>query len=579
MTEGRTRIFSGGPILTMRRDVPRAEAVAIRGDRIVAVGELGMARQCTPDAEQVDLAGACLLPGFIDAHHHLSDGAFFSAAADLRWPAVDRVDNMLATLARLAERVPAGRWLLGQGYSEAYLEERRGPTLEELDRACPEHPVLLMQYSYHEATVNSRAFERVGLALDAADPPGGEIVRDRRGRPTGRMIENAVAPFFVSAIAETMDAGEEEYFERLERYQAHCFAAGLTRVYDPAVSPRMERALRKAAERGLLRIGVLMMLASGDGMFLPPRDRIGSSRTGDGVDPLRTGPLKLFMDGGERAAVSLSLAQVARAAGNSTWRALRRLSLSPLRTAAMFPMRFDPSDFRVRSGILFYEEDEARRLAEEAMAAGLSVAVHAEGNEAIERTLRALPPTPSERPPGVGPNRIEHFFFPRPGYIGRAVDAGFAVAAQPAIVAWVGDRLLDLGVARMVPFTPLRDMLDAGMTVAGSSDAPVVDFDPLAAIRIAVTRETTRGERLDDGQEVRVEEALEMYTVHAARAGGLDHEVGTLEAGKRADLVVLNRDPTRLDATALADLRVERTVCGGDDVFVAEACTAPATGP
>ncbi len=567
MAQERGRLFFGGSILCMRRDLPRADAVAVRGDRIVAVGDLEMVRSCTPGAEQVDLGGTCLLPGFIDAHHHLSDGAFFGAAVNLHWPAVSRVGEVLDALADRAQSIPAGQWLIGEGYSEAYLEERRGPTIDELDRACPDHPVLLMQYSYHEATVNTRAFERVGLSFDGAAPPGGEIVRDRRGRPTGRLIENAVAPFFVSAIAETMDAGEEEYFARLERYQARCFAAGLTRVYDPAVSPRMERALRRAAERGLLRIGVLMMLASGDGMFLPPRDRIGAGRTGEGAEPLRTGPLKLFMDGGERAAVSLSLGQAARAAGASAWRALRKLSLSPLRTAAMFPMRFDPSALCVRSGILFYQEDEARELAERAMASGLSVAVHAEGNEAIERTLRALPPTPKERAPGVCPNRIEHFFFPRPGHIGRAVDAGFAVAAQPAIVAWTGDRLIDLGVVRLAPFTPLRDMLDAGMTVAGSSDAPVVSFDPLSAVRTAVTRETTGGERLDDGQEISVEEALEMYTIHAARSGGLEREVGTLEPGKRADFVVLSEDPTKLGPDGLARLRVERTVCGGVDVY------------
>jgi len=132
----------------------------------------------------------------------------------------------------------------------------------------------------------------------------------------------------------------------------------------------------------------------------------------------------------------------------------------------------------------------------------------------------------------------------------------------------VGDRLISMGMVGRWLFTPLRAMLDAGLTVAGSSDAPVVDFDPLVGIRAAVRRRAASGEPVEDGQQVTIGEALEMYTVHGARSGGLEHEVGTLEAGKRADLVVLNTDPTSLAPRDLDRLTVERTVCGGADVYI-----------
>ena len=150
-------------------------------------------------------------------------------------------------------------------------------------------------------------------------------------------------------------------------------------------------------------------------------------------------------------------------------------------------------------------------------------------------------------------------------------EAGIATAVQPAIVEWVGDRMLAMGMIGRWLFTPIRSMLDAGLTVAGSSDAPVVQFDPLLGIRAAVQRRTASGESVDDGQQVEVGEALEMYTVHGARSGGLEHEAGTLEAGKRADLVVLNTDPTGLAPEDLGRLSVERTVCGGSDVYLREA--------
>jgi predicted amidohydrolase YtcJ len=203
------------------------------------------------------------------------------------------------------------------------------------------------------------------------------------------------------------------------------------------------------------------------------------------------------------------------------------------------------------------------------------MAVHAEGNEGIERALAVLPRSPEQRAPGVGPHRIEHFFFPGPDAIGRSAEAGIATAVQPMIVEWVGDRMLAVGMIGRWHFTPIRSMLDAGLTVAGSSDAPVVDFDPLRGIRAAVQRRAASGRPLEDGEQVTIGEALEMYTVHGARSGGFEHEAGTLETGKRADLVVLNTDPTELASEDLDRLVVVRTVCGGSDVYLR---TAGASG-
>jgi len=566
--KGSMRIFSGGTILTMKRESPRAEALAVSGDRILAVGGVAEVRAAAPGAEEIDLAGACLLPGFIDAHHHFSEGALFNAMMNLHWPAVRSVEDILTAVRARAAETPRGQWVIGEGYDESRLREGRRPTLRELDAASPEHPVLLVQYSYHEAMVNSRAHQAVDLPLRRPNPPGGEIGLDRSGQPTGHMVENAMAPFYTRAVGEALARDEAGYMAQLARYQDRLFAAGLTRVYDAAVSPRMEEVLGRAVEQGVLRLPVLMMLASGEGMFMPPRERLGTARTGEGGELLRRGPLKMFMDGGERAAMALPLGTVAGAGLATIGRMLRRRSLAALRASSGRSGRLDRSDWRVRSGILFYTEAQARELVEQAVARGLSLAVHAEGNEAIDRILGVLPRSPEDRAANVGPHRIEHFFFPGPDAIGRAADAALATAVQPTIVEWVGDRLLGMGMVGRWLFTPIRSMLDAGLTVAGSSDAPVVDFDPLRGIRAAVRRRAASGEPVDDGQQVTIGEALEMYTLHGARSGGLEHEVGTLEAGKRADLVVLNRDPGGLAPEDLDRLSVERTVCGGDDVYI-----------
>jgi predicted amidohydrolase YtcJ len=562
------RLFAGGPILTMRSEAPRAEALATDGDRIVAVGEAAAVRAAAPGAEEVDLRGSCLLPGFIDAHHHFSEGALFNAMANFHWPAVRSVEEILAAIRARAAQTPAGHWVIGEGYDESRLREGRRPTLQELDTVCPDHPVLLVQYSYHEAVVNTLAHQAVGLPLRRPAPAGGEIGFDRRGQPTGHMIEKAAAPFYTRAVGEALAHDEAGYMAQLALYQDRLFAAGLTRVYDAAVSPLMERTLQRAVELGVLRIPVWMMLASGDGMFMPPRDRLCGARSGGGGDPLRSGPLKLFMDGGERAGMALPLRVVAGAGLAAIARVLRRRNLAALRSSSGVSGRLDRSDWSVHTGILFYTETQARELVDGALAQGLSLAVHAEGNQAIERALNVLPRSSGDRPPGVAPHRIEHFFFPGPDATERAAEAEIATAAQPTIVEWVGDRLLGMGMVGRWLFTPLRSMLDAGLVVAGSSDAPVVDFDPLVGIRAAVRRRAASGEPVEDGQQVTIPEALEMYTVHGARSGGLEHEVGTLEAGKRADLVVLNADPTTVAPEDLDRLVVERTVCGGSDVYV-----------
>jgi predicted amidohydrolase YtcJ len=559
------KMFSGGTILTMESAHPRADALAVDGSRIVAVGDESAVRAAAPGADIVDLAGTCLLPGFIDAHHHFSEGALLTSRLDLHWPAVKSVDEILMQLRTLTSEIPEGEWIIGEGYDEQRLQEGTRPTLAQLDDVCPKHPVILLQYSWHEVVVNSRAHEVLDLPLRRPDPPGGEIGYTLRGQPTGHMVENAMAPFYMAAITPLVERDEEGYFSALEQYQSRLFHAGITRVYDAAVSPLMARTLKRASDRGVLRIPVLMMSSSEKGMFMPPIDRLIPNEPGTAADLLLAGPLQVFMDGGIRLAQSMPLHEIPAFSLNMLTSAVRRRTLS--RILALPTPRLDLAGWCARTGILFYTEREAQELINKATHCGLSVAVHALGNDAIDRTLRVLPKSRQDRSPGITPNRLEHFFFPGRDAIERAQELDLAIAVQPTIFASTGDGILDMGLR--LPFMPLRDMLDAGLTVAGSSDAPVVDFDPLVGIRVAVTRRTEEGRDFNDGQNVTIAEALERYTVHAARAGGLDEEVGSLVPGKRADLVVLNEDPTVLAASDLGRLTVQRTISGGKDVFVA----------
>lgn len=563
--EENAKVFSGGTILTMDDARPRAQALAVNGNRIVAVGDELAVRAAVPHAVEVDLAGACLLPGFIDAHHHFSEGALLTSTLDLHWPAVKGIEEILVQLRDRARDMPEGEWIVGEGYDEQRLQERRAPTLAELDEVCPRQPVMLIQYSYHEIVVNSAAHEVLGLPLRRRDPPGGRIGFTRRGLPTGHMVENAAAPFYMGAVKALVEGDEAGYFSALERYQTRLFRAGITRVHDAAVSPLMARTLGRARERGVLRIPVLMLASSEDGMFMPPVDRLTPEPPVIGDELLQAGPLKVFMDGGIEFAMRYPIHEFLAMTLSILASAVRRRTLAEFRAAPR--IRLDFADWSVRHGILFYSEQEARELIDRATQRNMSVAVHALGNEAIDRALSVLPRSRSNRPRGTTPNRIEHFMWPGPTAIERARELELAITVQPTVLEWTGDSVIDTEVVRRFAFMPLRDLLDAGLTVAGSSDAPVVDLDPLVGIRAAVQRRTTSGRDFDDGQNVTVGEALEMYTLHAARAGGLEDEVGSLAPGKRADLVILNSDPTSLRSSELGSLTVRRTICGGKDVY------------
>jgi predicted amidohydrolase YtcJ len=562
------RLFYGGPILTMHREEPNAEALAIKGEKILAVGDLDAVRAAAPGAEEINLSGTCLLPGFIDAHQHFSLGAFFHTGPSLHWPRVKSVKDILKLIENKAADTPAGEWIIAEGYDELHLREHRGPTLKEIDEICPNHPVLVLQYSFHEGIVNSFAHEVLGLPLRRPDPPCGEICRDKQGLPTGLMIENALTPFFMLGLKESITSDMEAFISKFERYQERHFSVGITRIYDAAVSPEMEQLFRDTEEQGIFRLPVTIMLSGAEGLFIPPWDRINGEVTGAGTDPIRIGPLKLFMEGGEQAAISFPVRTAMAVSFSMIRRILKRRTIPGLRYFAKQQMRFDWSRRKFCGGKFLYEKAEMRKIIEKATDRGFSIAVHAVGNDAIDRALELIPPTPAKRETGVWPHRIEHFFLPNADAIKRAADSGIASAVQPSILELTGQRLLDTGTIGQILFSPYRDMIDAGMIVAGSSDAPVVDFDPLKGIRAAVRRVTAEGEPLNDGQNVTIQEALEMFTVNAARAGGLEKEVGTLEPGKRADIVTLNEDPTKLSSGDLDRLKVIRTICGGMDAYV-----------
>jgi hypothetical protein len=550
-------------------DATPSDAVAYHDGRIVAVGPAASVINVVgPEAEVIDLGGRAVVPGFVDAHHHVAWAALYRGTVDCRPGVAGRIDEIRARVRVAAASVPRGGWVLGYGYDDRALEERRAPTRQELDDACPDRPVLLVHVSAHQAVANSRALEAAGIGRASPDPPGGRIERGRRGEPTGRLYETALSLAERLAAAELTARDPNGFLDRLEAYERELFALGITRVADPTVTTDLMRLYRQSRADGRLRMPVVMMPVSDHGYLARPDDvlrRLDGEVTGEGADVLRVGPLKLFFDGGDNCALCVSLAQGMASAFTTVLRMLRARTLAPLRLAARTRGRLG-RDRRLHTGIRYYATDEsAIRIARGAVERGFALAVHAVGNEAVAQAVRVLGAVRARHPAGWPP-RIEHATFTDDALLAAIADHDLTVVSQPSFLRM--SSLEQTPPLRGMHVLALRRMLEARIRLAGSSDGPVVTTNPLDGVRDAVYRRTPSGVVVGADEAVEPLDALVMYTRAAAAACGCLDVTGTLAPGKRADLLVLSGDPC--SRAALPGVRVCETILGGVTVFRTE---------
>jgi predicted amidohydrolase YtcJ len=517
-------LIYNGIVLT---PTPRpASAVAIRDGRIAAVGDSAdLLRAANGRATRIDLAGRTLVAGFNDAHAHIwKIGHLLTTMIDLR--RATGLQQIADEIRAADRRLPPDAWLLGRGFNEASLDERRPPTRDDLDRASPQRPVVLTRTCGHIYAANSVALVRAGIGRDTASPSGGVIDRDARGEPTGLLHETAMG--LINRVMPSPSASD--YQAMIVAALRHQLSLGITSSSDCGVSPQLLSVYRALDAEDALPARVnVMPLRKLDGVAapVPLPDRVVS-------DKLRVDTVKLLADGG------LSGATAALSA--------------PYRHVA-------------HTGVLRFETAELRELCREAHAAGWRIATHAIGDAAIDQVLDvydALGPHPR----GLA-HRIEHFGLPRSEQLARAAKLRVIAAPQTIFIHSLGPNFRRYLPDAFLPRTyPVRAMLDAGVRVALSSDAPVVDDDnPLAGMTAAITRRDREGEAIAPDQAITIDEALRAYTIGGAVASGDEDNRGSIEPGKWADLAVLSGNPTAVDPERLADIRVDLTIVAGRVVY------------
>jgi predicted amidohydrolase YtcJ len=558
-------IYTGGTVLTMTRQAAALDALGVGADgRIAAVGPEAEVRAALgAPLATVDLDGGALLPGFIDAHHHYSIAAFDRRMPDLHLPPGSSIEDLLGLVEKAAAAQP-GRWVRAQGYDPSKLVERRPPRSEELDQVCPDRPTLVVAYSFHEGCLNSTALAELGWDERSPDPENGILVRDRRGRLTGEVAEQA---FFVAEALsrESLLTGSEDaWIAECEAHGKDLLRAGIVRVGDAAVAPTFERLYERAAAAGMLPVIVHRMPIAGASLIEP---RLDGSPTGSGPAATPVGPAKLFMDGAMRCAVCMTKRQFLEASAVLVKDAIGGAGLGAIRAVIDSGSMRLGKDGLLHHGMLFWDQDQLDRAVGAAAERGLQVAQHAVGNEAISVALTAIERNAHGLEAVPGRPRLEHVFFVDSELVRRIAASPAIAVVQPYSVFAHGDQLRVLPLPKDIGLQAYRRLLDGGVELAGSSDYPVSGYDVLAAVRAAVTRRTELGELFAEEQAIEVEEALRAYTVGGARALGVEDEAGTIEPGKRADLTVLSADPTAMDPDSLGEIEVIRTYVGGRLAF------------
>ncbi|HZN97279.1 MAG TPA: amidohydrolase [Gemmatimonadales bacterium] len=515
-------------VITMNPAQPFAEALAIEGDRILAVGSTAeiraLARRGT---RQVDVGGKTMVPGFIDAHSH----PVYAGRRHLRWVDCDlrSIGAIQSALRADAAKKPAGSWVLGFKYDDTKTAERRFLTRDDLDAVSTDRPIFVEHRGGHTAYVNSLALVRADITEESPDPPGGRYQRDpTTHRLTGRLLERAMERL-QEKIPDTYSPADDRAAVRL--ISGKLAQVGITSVHDAFGTTADLRAYQDAHEAGdlLTRIYCLIGYVDIDKMIA------AGVRTGLGDEWVRVGAMKATCDG----------------------------SISERTARLSQPYIGRPNDF----GIFVTEEPELYQLARKAHAAGWQVGIHANGDAAIDRVLGIYERLQKELPRKDPRFRIEHCTVITPSLVQRIKQLGAIPTPFSTYVYFHGEKMREYGEDRLNRMFAHRSFLDAGIRVTEASDYPPGPFEPMMALQSMVTRTDMNGQVWGPKQRISIEEALRVATLNGAYASYEERLKGSLEEGKLADMVVLGRNPLKEDPASIITIPIERTMVGGRWVY------------
>jgi predicted amidohydrolase YtcJ len=501
-------VLSNARVVTLNPRHPHAATIYIQGEKIVKVSNSDFDRSLKSRRTLViDCAGKMVVPGFHDAHCHVTGYAESLVNVDLSPASVHSIEDIVLKIRQAASIAPEGSWIRGMGYNEFYLAERRHPGRHDLDRATTAHFVKLAHRSGHAHVLNSPALAAAGITTETEEPQGALIERDlETGEPNGVLY--GMGRFLTKVVPPLSDSGLTAAIKYAGK---HLLGLGVTSLQDASPGNDLVRWKQfvEWKNRGLFDPRTTLMFGPEQVEDLPLYDKQSG---------LRSGAVKIVMD------------EV-------------RGSLNP-------------------------PQKELNDLVAAAHSRQLQVAIHAVEETTVEAAIKALAFALKEYPLRGHRHRIEHCSICSAENARRLAKLGAVIVTNPSFIYYSGERYLaTVPGGQISHLYALKTMLQAGLNVAAGSDAPISPPDPLKGIYAAVTRSAETGQRVLPEQAISFSDAVRLYTSGPAYSCFRELQLGTIARGKYADLVALNTDPGRICPEELQDLKVDMTILAGKVVY------------
>ena len=531
------KLYYGGDIVTMREETDAPEAVLVTDGKISYVGELVEARrQCLPGAEEIDLEGKTLMPSFIDPHSHIAMLAQYTDFANLG--KCTSFKDLAVTLSDWLKekRLAEGEVLVGYGYDHNFLDEQQHPTKEVLDRVSDTIPVCILHTSGHMCVANSVLLRECGITADTPDPEGGKFGREEDGTPNGYIEE---VPAMVKVLIPVFSRVKADFARQLEKAQQIYLKYGITTVQDGSTNASGFQKLAECAKEQVFHLDVVSYVLADD---LEKTAEEYPEYYQKYHNRLKIGGAKIILDGSPQ--------------GRSAW------------------LRKPYEGEKTYCGYPAHTQEETDRWVETAVEKGYQLLAHCNGDAASGQYLAAFEKAAAKTP--ENPEKIRAL---RPVMIhcqtvgDDQLDEMKELGMIPSIFVahtwyWGDVHLKNLGSVRGAHISPARAAMERGLIYNFHQDTPVVEPDMLHTVWCAVNRVTRSGKPIGQEQCIGVYEALKGVTVHGAYAYHEEERKGTLEAGKLADMVILDRNPLKTDKMQIRDIQVLETIKEGETLYI-----------
>jgi hypothetical protein len=523
-------VLLNGRVVTVDAEGTIAEAVAVKGSLIVAVGSDEEVSQTMGDETKVvDLEGRTILPGLIDSHMHPGSYGVFWVRGVRCGPDIESMNELLERIREKADTTLEGRWILGYALDDVRLG--RYPSRAELDGVTPVNPLYIQRRDGHIGVANSLALGAASIEKDTPDPPHGKIDRDEGGEPTGVLRESAkdlVARMFPPYT-------EEEYVEGLRHVFDEFVSLGLTTIHASMTGSTEFRAMQRLRRGGESKLRVCVHASGREDGMLEALIAAGI-QTPFGDDWLKITELEWVFD-----------------------------TSTSGRTAAYYrPYVGEPDNY----GILLYDQEDITDRVKRAHEAGIRIGLDGIGDRGIDRALDAIEAALKEKPREDHRHRIEHCCYVTPPIQRRLKELGVIDASANGFLHDLGDAYkANRGEEEMRWMWPHRTLIDQGIPAPAHSDCPVCSPNPWLGIYGLVTRKTSGGDVLFAGEGITPLEAIRAYTIDGAYAAWEENTKGSIEPGKLADLVIVDRDPLTISPDNLRDVETVMTVIDGKIVY------------